>query len=303
MRRIFAKSFHAAPSAFLAVDIGGTKLAAGIVTKDGELVARSQVPTPEHDVWKALSSLIVGQISATSCDVVACGVGTGGPMTPGGELVSALHIPEWRNFPLRAHLSELTGCETYICNDAQALVLGEQWRGAAQGERDVIGMVVSTGVGGGIISNGKLLRGRLGNAGHIGHVIVEPNGRLCACGSRGCLEAYASGRSIAAITGMSAADATAEVIERVGLLVGRALVSVAALVDARLAVIGGSVALGFGEAFFAAVQREIDTHARLDFITELRVVSAGLGDAAPLIGAAAVAKYGREHADERDDHP
>lgn len=298
MRRTFAKSFHAAPSAYLAVDIGGTKLAAGIVTLDGELVARAQVPTPEHDVWRALSSLVLGQLSTTSCDVVACGVGVGGPMTRDGELVSTLHIPYWRDFPLRAQLCELTGCDTYIYNDAQALVLAEQWRGAAQGERDVIGMVVSTGVGGGIISDGVLLRGRLGNAGHIGHVIVDPDGRRCACGSRGCLEAHASGRSIEAITGKPAVQATPDVIERVGQLVGRALVSVGAVVDARLAVIGGSVALGFGAPFFAAAQREIDERAGLEFIAGFRVLPVGLGDAAPLIGAAAVARYGRDCADE-----
>jgi glucokinase len=301
MRRIFAKSFPAAHSAFLAVDIGGTKLAVGIVTVYGELVSRSQVPTPEHNVWDALSSLIEAQLVDTNCDVVACGVGSGGPMTRGGRLVSTLHIPEWRNFPLQSKLNELTGYDTYIYNDAQALVLGEQWRGAAQGERNVIGMVVSTGVGGGIVVDGVLLRGRLGNAGHIGHVIVEPNGRQCACGSRGCLEAYASGRSIAEFTGRPAVEAGVEVVEQVGQLVGRALVSVAAVVDARLVVIGGSVALGFGAPFFAAAQHEIDVLARLDFIAGLRVIPAGLGDTAPLIGAAAVAKYGREHPDESDD--
>lgn len=301
MRRIFAKSFPAASRAFLAVDIGGTKLAVGVVTVDGELVARSQVPTPEHDVWGALSSLVQEQMDTTSCDLVACGVGCGGPMTRGGKLVSTLHIPEWRNFPLQSKLKQLTGYDTYIYNDAQALVLGEQWQGAAQGESNVIGVVVSTGVGGGIISDGKLLRGRLGNAGHIGHVIVEPNGRQCACGSNGCLEAYASGRSIAAITGKPAVEATVDVIERAGQLVGRALVSVAAVVDARIAVIGGSVALGFGAPFYAAAQHEIDAHARLDFIAGLRVVPVGLGDIAPLIGAGAVAKYGREHPDESED--
>lgn len=298
MRKIFAKSFLAEPDAFLAVDIGGTKLAVGVVTEDGELVTRSQVPTPEHDVWRALSSLIELQLADTNYDVVACGVGCGGPMSRGGDLVSTLHIPEWRNFPLHAKLSQLTGLDTYIYNDAQALALGEQWRGAAQGERNVVGMVVSTGVGGGIISDGVLLRGRLGNAGHIGHVIVEPNGRQCDCGSRGCLEAYASGRSIAKFTGEPAAQAKHDVIEHVGQLVGRALVSVAAMVDARLTVIGGSVALGFGAPFFAAAQHEIDSLARLDFISGLKVVPAGLGDSAPLIGAAAVARYGREHPDE-----
>lgn len=291
MRRIFAKNSPAAPSAYLAVDIGGTKLAAGIVTLDGELIQRSQVPTPDHDVWDALGSLINDQLSNTNFEVEACGVGCGGPMTLDGELVSTLHIPEWRNFPLQSNLTKLAGVDTYIYNDAQALVLGEQWRGAAQGEQDVIGMVVSTGVGGGIIAGGHLLRGRLGNAGHIGHVIVEPNGRQCACGSRGCLEAHASGSAIEEITGRPAAEATVEVIQQVGQLVGRALVSVGAIVDARLAVIGGSVALGFGAPFFAAVQHELDEHARLNFISGMRVVPAALGDSAPLIGAAAVAKY------------
>lgn len=301
MLRIFAKSFHAAPKAYLAVDIGGTKLAAGIISADGELLSRSQVPTPEEDVWKALSSLVVDQLANTSCDVIACGVGTGGPMTRDGLLVSPLHIPEWRNFPLRTKLTELTGFDTYIYNDAQALVLGEHWQGAAQFERNIIGMVVSTGVGGGIISDGVILRGRLGNAGHIGHVIVEPNGRRCACGSRGCLEAYASGRSIEAFTGKSAELATPEIICHVGQLVGRALVSVAAIVDARLAVIGGSVALGFGAPFFAAAQLEIDKCTGLEFIVGLRVVPVGLGDSAPLIGAAAVARYGLQLTDQLDD--
>lgn len=293
MRRIFAKNSPAAPSAFLAVDIGGTKLAVGIVTVDGELVERSQVPTPEHDVWRALRSLVGEQLTNTNFDVVACGVGCGGPMTRDGKLVSTLHIPEWQNFPLQSKLRKHTGYDTYIYNDAQAFVLGEQWRGNAEGERNVIGMVVSTGVGGGIILDGILVRGRLGNAGHIGHVIVEPNGRQCACGSRGCLEAHASGNSIAAITGMPAAEATAEVIAHVGQLVGRALASAGAIVDARLAVIGGSVALGFGSPFFAAAQQELDERARLEFISGMRVVPAGLGDSAPLIGAAAVAKYAR----------
>lgn len=294
MRKVFAKNFPAAPEAFLAVDIGGTKLAVGFVTLDGELVARSLVPTPERDVWGALSSLIETQRAASNFNLIACGVGCGGPMTRDGKLVSTLHIPDWRDFPLHEKLRQLTGLDTYIYNDAQALVLGEQWRGAAQGERNVLGMVVSTGVGGGIISDGTLLRGRLGNAGHIGHVIVEPNGRQCACGSRGCLEAYASGSAIAAFTGRPAAEATSEVVAHAGQLVGRAIVAVATIVDVTLAVVGGSVALGFGAPFFSAAQQEIDSLARLDFLSGLKVVPAGLGHSAPLIGAAAVAKYGRE---------
>lgn len=276
--------------AYLAVDVGGTKLAVGIVDDDGTLISRASSPTPTHDVWGALSALVDDQVACAQSPLVACGVGTGGPMTPNGEEVSPLNIDDWRGFRLRDHLREATGLDVFIANDAHAIVLGELWCGAARGRRDVIGMVVSTGVGGGIVSNGELLTGRLGNAGHIGHVIVEPDGRRCACGARGCLEAHASGRSIEAITGVPAANASLDTKVLAGRQVGRALVAVGALIDLDFAVIGGSVALGFGEPFFRAAQEELDANARLDFVRGFRVVPAGLGDAAPLVGAAAVAR-------------
>ncbi len=276
--------------AYLAVDVGGTKLAVGIVEDDGTLSSRSSAPTPETNVWGALCDLVVDQLSRAQSPLVACGVGTGGPMTPNGEDVSPLNIPDWRGFRLRDQLRATTGLEVYIANDAQAIVLGEVWCGAAKGRRDVIGMVVSTGVGGGVVSNGRLVTGRLGNGGHIGHVIVEPDGRRCECGARGCLEAHASGRSIEAITGVPARDATHATKVLVGRQVGRALVAVGALMDLDYAVIGGSVALGFGQPFFRAVQDELDANARLDFLRGFTVAPVGLGDAAPLVGAAAVAR-------------
>ena len=163
-----------------------------------------------------------------------------------GESVSPLNIQDWRNFPLRRRLTEITQLPVFIANDAQAIVLGEAWCGAAQGTSDVLGMVVSTGVGGGILSRGQLVVGRLGNAGHIGHINVQPDGRLCACGARGCLEAYASGPSIASITGAPAESASTETVLTTGRYVGLAIASAAALLDFDLVVIGGSVALGFG---------------------------------------------------------
>jgi glucokinase len=111
---------------------------------------------------------------------------------------------------------------------------------------------------------------------------------VCACGARGCLEAEASGTSIAAITGRPAAEAGPEVIERTGRLVGRAVASVANLLDLGLAVVAGSVALGYGEPFFAAAQAELDAQARLSFSEGARIVPGGLGAAGPLVGAAAV---------------
>jgi glucokinase len=277
-------------SGFLAIDIGGTKLAVGVVSRSGELLSQMQTPTPVNDVWGALKNLIDAQMLQTNVRLEACGVGCGGPMTLGGESVSPLNIADWRGFGLLSAVESATGLKTYIANDAQALVLGEVWCGSAVGVSDVIGMVVSTGVGGGIVSNNKLLTGRLGNAGHIGHVIVEPDGRLCECGAYGCLEAHVSGKSIQAMTGKPSEHATNEVRIEAGKLVGRALVSVGALMDLQLCVIGGSVAIGFGAPFFAAVQHEIDRSARLEFIRGLKVLPVGLGDSAPLIGAASLAR-------------
>ena len=278
------------PSGYLAIDIGGTKLAVGVVSTSGELLSRTQTQTPATDVWGALKKLIDAQMQQSNVRLEACGVGCGGPMTLGGESVSPLNIPDWRGFGLLSAVERATGLKTYIANDAQALVLGEVWCGSAVGISDVIGMVVSTGVGGGIVSSNKLVTGHLGNAGHIGHVIVEPNGRLCECGAYGCLEAHVSGRSIEAMTGKPSEHATTEVKIESGKLVGRALVSVGALMDLQLCVIGGSVALGFGDPFFRAVQHELDRSARLEFIRGMKVLPVGLGDAAPLIGAASLAR-------------
>jgi glucokinase len=203
-------------------------------------------------------------------------------------LVSPLNIPAWRDFPLQARLADHVGLVVAVDNDAKALALAEGWTGAAAGVRNFIGMVVSTGIGGGIILDGRLLDGAAGNAGHIGHVIVEPDGHVCRCGGRGCVEAEASGTAIRAITGNAPAEAPMEVRVRTGMLVGRAIASVANLLDLRLAVVAGSVAFGYAEPFFEAAQREIDARARLGFSAGTRVVPGGLGADGPLIGAAAV---------------
>lgn len=224
--------------------------------------------------------------------IVACGVGSGGPMSKHGRTISPVNIPAWRGFPLLDRLTSLPGMSgktIAIDNDAKALALAEGWLGSAKGVRDYLAMVVSTGVGGGIVLDGRLLDGEAGNAGHIGHVIVVPGGRECGCGARGCLEAEASGRAIEAVTGLPAADAAPDVIERTGTLVGQAVASVANLLDLRLALVAGSVALGFGIPFFLAAQREMDRSCRLEHSRGARIAPAGLGADGPLIGAAAVA--------------
>ena len=262
-----------------------------MVTTDGKVVVSDRCETPTVNVWQAIAQLVDRvHAAAGAYELIACGVGCGGPMSDNGDKVSNLHIKEWNDFPLRSSLARQTGLPTFVDNDAKAVVLGETWCGAAVGHRDVIGMVVSTGVGGGIISDGRLLDGDTGNAGHIGHVTVVPSGRMCKCGARGCLEAVASGTAIAAMTGRPAAEASPAVIAQTGTYVGRAVASVAALLDLRLAVIGGSVALGFGEPFFRAAQAEVDRYARIKFVRGVQVRPTGLGADAPLVGAAAVAR-------------
>ena len=268
----------------VALDVGGTKIAAGVVDEAGGILRRTAELTGS-DPWTTVLSVIAAVRSGSE---VVCGVGCGGPMTAGGAEVSPLNIPAWRGFPLRERLRELTGLSTFVDNDAKALALGEGWVGGATGEQSYLAMVVSTGVGGGIVLNGSLVDGAAGNAGHIGHVIVEPEGRACPCGARGCLEAEASGTAIRAITGRPAAEAGPEVVERTGRLVGRAVACVANLLDLRLALVSGSVALGFGAPFFAAAQAEVDRSARLDFSRGARILPAGLGADGPVLGAAAV---------------
>ena len=285
----------------LAVDIGGTKMAAGLVAPDGSLLERAMRPTPATSspaaaevLWDAVAGLVeaVGGLVGKGDRLVVCGTGCGGPMSPSGDEVSPLNIAGWRSFPLRSRLATLTGLPTFVDNDAKALALGEGWVGAASGCANFIAMVVSTGVGGGIVLDGRLLNGRLGNAGHIGHIVVVPDGRPCVCGSRGCLEAEASGTALAALTGQPARLAPPEWVERTGMLVGRAISSVVVLLDLSLAVVSGSVALGFGGPFFRAAQAEMYQLCRIEYAQGARVVRGGLDDRGPLVGASRVGLCG-----------
>lgn len=285
-------------SVCLAVDIGGTKLAAGLVDEKAVIVARDQCATPRGTdaghLFSVLAGLIdglIGRAARLGVSVQVCGVGTGGPMEPGGTAVSPLNIPAWRDFPLRSRLEQLPGIAAtpvLIDNDAKALTLAEAWAGAGRGVPNFLAMVVSTGVGGGIVLEGRLLEGRTGNVGHIGHVVVVPSGRPCLCGSRGCLEAETSGRAIEEMTGRPAEEAGPEVVERAGVLVGRAVASVANLLDLQLALVGGSVVLGYGADFFVAVQRELDATARIAHARGCKVQPVALGASGPMVGAAAV---------------
>lgn len=291
----------------IAIDIGATKMAVGLVNMQGNLIDRDQFLV-EHDaqgevLFAQLRTLIESQTDRARdhhrLRPIAIGVGCAGPITPNVETVSPLNIHSWRGYPLRERLASATGLSVFGDLDAKALALAEGWLGAAQGRESFMAMVVSTGVGGGIVLNGQLLDGAGGNAGHVGHVVVEPNGRRCGCGSRGCLEAEASGTAIEAITGRPPTSPTYEIMQRTGRLVGVAAASVCNLLDLDLVVVGGSVALGFGATFFNSAQEALDEHAKLAFSRGARIGPVRLGDRGPLVGAGAVAIRGIRRARRR----
>lgn len=280
----------------LSIDLGGTKFAVGLVARSGELVDRTVVLIDHRDsseeLFEELATAVRAQLARAhehhGSTPLVVGVGCAGPITWNVETVSPLNLPQWREFPLRSRLAALTGLPVFGDGDAKALALAEGWLGAARGVDNFMAMVVSTGVGGGIVLNGQLLDGESGNAGHIGHVIVEPNGRRCPCGGRGCLEAEASGPAIEAITGRPPTQPTYEIMVRTGRLVGRGVASVCNLLDLKLVCVGGSVALGFGATFFNSAQRTLDELCGLEFSKNARIVPSRLADEGGLIGASAI---------------
>jgi glucokinase len=303
--------------AALAIDIGGTKLAAATVEPGGRVSAWAQVPTPRdvdsEQLWRTLEMLLdrvlaEARISAAG-DLAGIGAGCGGPMQWPGGVVSPLHIPAWRSFPLRARLRDrFASIPVRVHNDAICLVAGEHWRGAGRGRDNVLGMVVSTGVGGGLILDGRLVEGASGNAGHIGHVVVDPDcGPPCSCGGRGCLEAIARGPAIVAwaqdqgwrpgqpdaTASHLAADAAQghtvglAAMRRAGHALGVAICSATLLCDLEVVSIGGGLSQA-GAVLFDPLEESVRAHARMQFARQVRVVAAALGQSAGLVGAAAL---------------
>jgi glucokinase len=294
----------------LGLDIGGTKMAAGLVDADGLVSRRRQVATGA-DPTGALAAVVDAVLAGHDgpIPIAGVGVGCGGPMSWPAGVVNPLNIPDWRaGFRLRDWLRErLPGAVVRVHNDALCMAVAETWRGAARGHGEVLGMVVSTGVGGGLILGGRLRDGATGNAGHIGHIIAEPDGPLCGCGARGCLEAVARGPAIvawAADRGCAARDGrelgelalsgdpvALAAFDRAGSAVGRVVAGAVALVELDVVVIGGGLASA-GELLFGPLRREFAAHAQLHFTRETPVLAAALGQDAGIIGAAALIHAG-----------
>ena len=275
-------------SACVAIDVGGTKVDVARVTTDGYIHERVRIDTRAagdelfERIVEAVSSLEAGRTELI-------GVGCGGPMRQGGVEVSPLNIPQWRNFPLLDALNAATGAAVFIDNDAKALALAEGRFGAARGLENFVSMVVSTGIGGGIVLDGRLLDGADGNAGHIGHIVVEPNGRRCECGVQGCLEAEASGTALRSILGADPASADEALRTRTGTMVGRAVAAVTSLLDVTDFFVAGSVALGYGDTFFAAANQAAQDLTGLSFAKRVQIHRSQLEKDGPILGAACVA--------------
>ena len=252
----------------LALDVGGTKLGAAVVDDSGRILGRGRVPSPTGTdpelLYEALLACAAAALRGADVlpgDLDGVGVAAAGPMVwPSGE-VSPLNMPAWRGFPLRKRLAEeFASDRVLIHNDAVGLTVGEHWKGAGSGTSNLLGITVSTGVGGGLILDGRLYHGFSGNAGHVGHVVVEIDGPACACGGRGCLEAIASGPNtvrhalddgwrpgpgvvadgVALAAAAAAGDEVAlRNVARAGRAVGTALASCASLLDLEVAAIVG----------------------------------------------------------------
>ncbi|WP_433191317.1 ROK family protein [Actinoallomurus sp. CA-150999] len=294
--------------AVLAIDIGGTKLAAALVDQDGRLRGRTTRPTPPGDaeaIWTALAAAVTEAMGEET--VIGAGMGCAGPLDTVAGTASPVNIPSWRGFPVRDRLAALLGGPPVtLVNDAVAGAVAEYRHGAGRGSRAMLGMVVSTGVGGGLILDGKVYAGPTGNAGHIGHTTVDLNGERCPCGSRGCVETFTSGTSMvrwARANGWThpapdgaalAADARAghqvalAAFDRAGRGLAAGIASAAALCDLDRVVIGGGVSRSW-DVLEPPLVRAMRDYAGLAFVRRVTVVPSELGAEAGLLGAAALA--------------
>jgi glucokinase len=274
----------------LAVDIGGTNIRGAIVTPEGAMGEPYILPTPRLAEAEVVFSTVLSVIKhVRSGSEVACGISCAG-IIDGSMRVTATNIPSWNAFPLGAEVSKATGLRTIMENDGRALAYAEGWMGAAVGSSSYMSVTVSTGVGSGLVVDGHLLRGGMGSAGEVGHIVVDPDGDDCACGGRGCLETVASGPAIERRTGVPPSTATIATMKGIGATVGAALAPLVVGLDLDLVTVGGSVALGFGSWFFTTANAELERRLP-PFAARAgeRVVPTGLGKHGCLLGAASFA--------------
>ncbi|MEE1786281.1 ROK family protein [Streptomyces sp. SP17BM10] len=304
---------------YAAIDIGGTKIAGALVDDDGQLHHRTQLPTPAEDPAEAVFATVRKVLDALTTspdwpDVTAVGIGSAGPVDLVEGTVSPVNIPGWRGFPLLAEVAAHPAVATrrmpvHLAGDGVAMAAAEHWRGAARGAANALCLVVSTGVGAGLVLDGSVRPGPSGNAGHLGHITVELDGAPCPCGSRGCLEGIASGTAIArralaegwqpagkdrSARAVAEAAAAGDPIalasfDRAAQALAAGIAATATLVDLDRVVVGGGVAAA-GELLFTPLAHHLTRYAALPYVRDLDVRHAELGTDAGLIGAAALCR-------------
>lgn len=311
----------------IGIDLGGTKISTALVNSTGEIIASdyretlaTQGPNAVIERMFAAARQAMAKANATEQQVAAVGIGAPGPLdVRTGVVVAPPNLPAWDHVPLKQRIEERLGIATYLDNDANAAALGEHRFGAGQGTKHMIYVTVSTGIGGGLILDGRLYHGDSGIAGEIGHTTILPDGPRCGCGNRGCLEALASGTAIARearervaqgvptlicdlaqgdserITARLVAEAArqgdrvaGEILSEVMEYLGIGMANLVNLFNPQVIVIGGGLA-NVGEPLFAVVRRVIDQRAFYAAAQAVRVLSAALGENAGVLGAAAVA--------------
>lgn len=317
--RTYARSMSATFA--IAVDIGGTKVEAALVDEHGTVLAESRHRAPTgrsqsaeqlaESVRTALRGVLalIGADAAVKPDqVIGVGIGAAGPINLAEARVSPLNLPVWNDYPLGQLVADavhptLPGIPVTLRMDGLCITLAEHWVGAGKGYNNVMGMIVSTGVGGGLILGGHTVPGPSGNAGHIGHIEIGGHDDPCPCGGAGCLEAVASGpRTVAwanaqgwqgdtgeeLAAAVAAADPIAlRAVERSGRAVGRAIASAASLVDLDVVAIGG----GFSHVsplLFEHARAAVAERTQFNYVTRVIIVPSALSGEGPLIGAAAL---------------
>jgi len=289
-------------SLVLAVDLGATKVEAALVTPEGRIVpgSRHRAPTGRdsrsEQIAQSVRTVVAQALGARPEDasIHAAGIGAAGPVDPEHGLVWPVSLPAWRGFALRQLVSDASGLPATLRLDGLCIALAEHWAGALRGTRNAIGMVVSTGIGGGILADGRFLSGRTGNAGHLGQLMLEPEQTLEQLASGTGIVAWARSQGWAGSRGEQLASDAASAdplalaaVDRCVSYLARGIASAAALLDLEAVAIGG----GFSRVvpdFVARVAGELRRIAPLEHLRQLRVVPAALGEDAPLVGAAAL---------------
>ncbi len=282
---------------YLAIDLGAQRLAAGVVDSNGDLIIRDRVAAPSRHAWPVLAGLIGRVLAATPNDMMPsrCGVSCVGPIDArSGEIMPA-HLPVWAGFTLQAQLAEEVGLPVAIRTSGQGFALAEAWCGSAVGETDLLAILMSDVVEAGVISGGRLLRGHRGNVGCIAHMVVEPEGKMCSCGVRGCVDAYVGLRAMEEETNRTLERTPVALIERAGIMLGRAVASLSAISDPSQVLIGGRALYYFGQGFEIAVRREIAERSRLGHLRRMKLTVLGPEATSPLIRAAAIARSFATH--------